>query len=89
MRHNEGSAKKKTHNPEHLPKEIGEIIYLQLPNTSENSRTKGSKETKQEQTAGNKLRDESKPVETKRTIQIINKTRNCLFLFWFWFCCCC
>jgi hypothetical protein len=53
MGHNESSGKRKTHSPECLQKETGESIHYQLNSTSESSRTKRSKYTQEELTAGN------------------------------------
>jgi hypothetical protein len=65
MGHNESSAKRKTTSSECLHKEIGKILHN---STFESSRTKRSK-----------LRVDINQLETKRTIQRVNKTKNWFF----------
>ena len=79
MGHNESSAKKKTHSSECLQKETGESIHQQLNSSSKSTRSKRSKYIQEEQKAGNNLSAEINEVETKRTIQRINKTKSWFF----------
>ena len=80
MGHNESSAKKKTHSSKRLQKEAGESLHWQLDSTTESSRTKRSKYTQEEKMAENhQIRAEINQIETKRTIQRINKTRIWFF----------
>jgi hypothetical protein len=54
--------------------------YTQLDSTSESPRTKRSKYTQEEKMAENhQIRAEINQIETKRTIQRINKTRSWFF----------
>ena len=79
MGHNEGRGMRKTHSTEYLHKEIREILHQKLNSTSESYRLERSKRTKEDYKAGNKLRAEINQLETKRTIQRINKTKNQFF----------
>lgn len=53
MGHNESRAKRKVHSTKCLTEEIGEISCYQLNSPPESFRTKRSKHTEEEQTAGN------------------------------------
>ena len=80
MRQNESSGKRKTHTSKCLQKEAGENLQQQLHSTPESSRTKRSKYTQEEKITGNnQIRTEINQLETKRTIQRINKTRSWFF----------
>ena len=74
-----GYNESSVHSSECLYKEIGESIPYWFNSTLENSKTKRSKFTQEEQRAGNKLGAEIHQVETKGTIQRINKTRSWFF----------
>jgi hypothetical protein len=65
--HNESSANRKMHSPEFLHKEIGEIKAREQKETNTSKRNRLKEITKLGQI---------KQVETKRTIQRINKTRS-------------
>jgi len=57
--------------------ETGQSIHLQLDSTHESFRTKSSKYTQEELKAGIiKLKAKINQIETKGTIQRINKTRS-------------
>ena len=45
MRHNESPAKRKSHNIKYLHKEISELSYYRVNNTSESPRTERSRHT--------------------------------------------
>ena len=78
--HNENGAKRKVHSNKCLHKETNEISYHWLNSTFESSRTKGSKHSQEEQTAGNNQAEaEINKIETKRTIQRINKIKSWFF----------
>jgi hypothetical protein len=77
MGHNESSAKRKTHISESLHKEIRESILYQLKSTLEQKEGNTPKRSRQKKII--KLRAEINQVETRRTIQRINKTRSWFF----------
>jgi len=77
MGHNESSAKRKTHSSEGLQKEIEESIHQHLDSMPESSRTKKANTPRRSRRQEIiKLRAEINQVETKRTIQRINKTKS-------------
>jgi hypothetical protein len=81
MGYNEHSGKRKTHSTKFPGKETGEILHWKLNSTPESSKTKGRKHTHKRSRRQEiiKLRAEIKQIETKRTIQRINKTRSWFF----------
>jgi hypothetical protein len=78
----ESRAKRKTHNSGCLQKETGKIVQEHLNSTHEISRTKRSKYSNTQRSRQQeipKLRAEINQIETKRTIQRINKMWNWFF----------
>ena len=78
MGHIESSAKRKVHGTKCLHKEITDTSYQQLNNTPENSTTKSSKHTQEEQMAeNNQTQDKSLSKLYKRPKENIQiKIRN-------------
>jgi hypothetical protein len=80
MGYNESSTKRMSHSSECLQKETGENIHSQLVHTPESSRKKDANSPKRSRLQEIiKCRAEINQVETKRTIQRVNKTRSWFF----------
>jgi hypothetical protein len=80
MGHNESISKRKTHSSECLQKETRESTHLHLDNTPKTLEQKGANSPKRSRRQEIiKLRGEIKQLETRRTIQRINKMRSWFF----------
>jgi len=81
MGHNESCAKRKTHSSECLQKVTGESMYQHFDSTPKSFRRKKEANTPRRSRRQKiiKLRAEINQIETKRTIQIINRTKSWCF----------
>ena len=80
MGHNESSAKRKIHSTKCLGKESGEILHHNLTahlRALEQKEASLPKRSRRQETV--KLRDKINHIETKKTIQRINKTKSWFF----------
>ena len=80
MRCNERSTKRKTHTSECFQKETGESSHQQPDSTAKSPRTKEAdipKKSRRQEII--KIRAEIDQIETKRTVEIINKTKSWFF----------
>ena len=77
MRHNESSDKRKTESSECIHIEIGESSLTAHMKVLEQKEVNTHKRNRQQEII--KLRAKINQLETKRTIQRINKTRNWFF----------